>query len=105
VMRFTIDGTEYKLSTSWADQTDLDDLKVKDVTAPEYGKDGALLFFTYSGKNIPLTPAQLSAKLKGQKVSVRLAGFTPPVPTTDTLLESIRNETQLIRLNQNLMRP
>jgi hypothetical protein len=105
VLRFTIDSKEYKVSTSWVDQTDVENLKVKDVTAPDYGKDGNLLLFNYSGKDVPLTPEQLSAKLKGQKVSVRLAGFTPPVPTTDTLLESIRNETQLIRLNQNLMRP
>jgi hypothetical protein len=105
VLRLTVDGIEYKVSTSWVDQTDIDNLKVKDVTAPDYGKDGTLLFFNCSGKNVPLSPDQLAAKLKGQKVSVRLAGFTPPVPTTDALLESIRNETQLIRLNQNLMRP
>jgi hypothetical protein len=49
---------------------------------------------------IDASPAELRKELRNQAVKIKLDHYRPTIPTTEALLESIRNETQLIRLNQ-----
>ncbi len=104
-MRVVVDGAEYRLVTAWIDQEDLQNFNVTGVKVPEYGKDTALLLFTYSQKDIPLTPGELTKRLEGKSVTIRLAGFTPNAPSIESILERIGNDQTLIRMQQTTIRP
>jgi hypothetical protein len=68
------------------------------VTPP--GQDTNKFLVVYNEKQVPVQPADFTKALAGQNVKIDLDFFKPTVPNTEKLLESIRNETQLIRFNQ-----
>jgi hypothetical protein len=57
-------------------------------------------WLVHDSANVKATPVELTRALKDQPVKIDLDFYKPTVPTTENLLESLRNEAQLIRFNQ-----
>jgi hypothetical protein len=64
------------------------------------GKDTDWFLVILDQNQVPIEPQVFAQSLAGQTVKIDLDFFKPTLPTTDKILESIRNETQLIRFNQ-----